>query len=145
MTEMRYRLTVRRPIKLMEALLDVFGTGARLSLEGDLSKCNLRGIPVLSTEPSGVLVRHTLSPRQDFVIILLDETTKDQIKRQILPVVGIRNRVHHVLIERDGRLVFVSNDWFEEGSVWVSNHVTEELLAALVESGALRKYEVVLR
>src|SRR5512140_1787732 len=106
MTEMRYRLTVRQPIKVMEALLDVFGTDAHLSLEGDLSKCNLDGIPVLSTEPRGVLVRNTLSPQQDFIIIPLNEATKDQIKRQILPTVGIRNRVHHVMIESGGQLVF---------------------------------------
>ena len=143
MTEMHYRLTVRQPIKLMEAFLDVFGTDARLSLEGDLSKCNLHDIPVLSTEPMGVLARNTVSPQQDFVIIPLNETTKDQIKRQILPTVGIRNRVHHVMIENDGQLVFASYDWFGQDNVWVSEHATEELLDALVESKALRQYEIV--
>jgi hypothetical protein len=126
----------------MEALLDAFGADAHLSLEGDLSKCNLDGIPVLSTEPRGVLVRNTLSPQQDFVIIPLNEATKDQIKQQVLPTVGIRNRVHHVMIESGGQLVFASYDWFEQDSVWVSNHATEALLDALVESGALRHYAI---
>lgn len=141
MTEILYRLTVRQPIKLLEALVDVFGTDARLSLEGDLSQCHVHRIPVVSTEPQGVLVRNTLWPRQDFIIIPLNAETTNHIKRYILPTVGIRNRVHHVLIESGEQLVFASYDWFGEDSVWVSKEVTEEVLAALVESRALRRYE----
>jgi hypothetical protein len=48
-----------------------------------------------------------------------------------------------VLIESGGQLVFASYDWFEQDSVWVSNHATQELLDALVVSRVLRQYEIV--
>ena len=103
MTE-RYQLLVRRPITLLEALFDRFQGDAHLSLEGDLSQCNLRRIRALTKEPIGILTRNTSDPQQDFVVFSLDAETVELLKRQVLPRVGIGSWVLHVQIERSGKL-----------------------------------------
>ncbi len=114
-----YRLVVRHPMKLLAAILDEFRGDGRLSLEGDLSQCDLRGISVVANEPIGVLRRNTLYPQQDFVVLPLDADTPELIKRQILPRVGIRNRVIHLPIEKGGKLVFAAYDPFDPDCVWI--------------------------
>jgi hypothetical protein len=155
-----YRLAVRMPIKLLEALLDLFCGAARIAFEGDLSKCDLRGIPVVANESIGTLKRSTSNktdwlrahgredllrnppePESSFVVLSIEAETRDLIKRQILPQIGLRRRVYHVLIEKSGELVFASYDCFDPDSVWITDTLPEGFLASLVETKALKAYE----
>ncbi len=138
-----YHLIARRPLALFERLLDRFCGNAHISFEGDLSKCDLRRIQVVSREPLGVLRSNTLYPKLDFVILPLEAETIEILKRQVLPRIGIRKRVIHTLIEKGGKLVFAAYNNMDPGCIWICNDVSEEFLQDLVESGSIKKYSPV--
>lgn len=138
----KYRLIVKQPIKLLEALLDLFCCDARLAFEGDLSKCDLRGIPILARDSAGVLKRSATDPTQGFVVLPIEPTTKDLIKRQVLPQAGLRHRICHILIESSGELAFSSYDCFDPDCVVLNAPSTEEFLSSLVKSKAIKSYHV---
>ena len=125
---------------LLDAVLDEFCGDARLSLEGDLSQCDLRGIPILANESMGVLERSTLFPSHGFVVLPLATETLGLIKQRIIRRVGIRSRVWHVLIEKGGKLVFYAYDQFNPDSVWICAEVTEDFLESLVAMRAISGY-----
>lgn len=139
------RLDVKKKIDLLGILLDEFCGDAFISFEGDLSQADLRDISVVSQEPTSTLKRNTRSPQQDFLIIPITEHTKAIIKRHILPRIGLRYRVEHIQIEKNGVLVFGSYDNFFEGLVWVELGADEAFFDSLVEKGILHRYEVVTK
>jgi hypothetical protein len=135
-------LVVKHNIQLLEKMIDLFCDDAAISFEGDLSQADLRGIPVLSREPTAVLKCNTLQPKSDFLIIPLTDESKDLIKRQLLPRIGISTRVDHIQIEQHSVLVFGAYDHFDDDCVWVSLDNNQALLDSLVKQGILREYTI---
>jgi len=60
-----YRLSVRRPIELLNKLLEIIPTGSLLSLEGKLTNV-ITPKHLHSIEEQGVLKRNTRTPKLDF-------------------------------------------------------------------------------
>ena len=117
------------------------GVGGQLSLEGDLSKLDASMKLIGSSEESSKLRRHTISPRQDFVILPLDDESIQLIEKRVLHLVGLRSRVIHVQIEQAGKLVFGSYDNFHRDCVWVSEVVGVDLLERMVTEFVLRSFK----
>ena len=116
------RVVVKRPVQVMQTMLDVFCDGSTLSLEGDLSNCDLREIWILS---------HTYKPER--IVLPIEAETLDRLKRQLIPNAGLRHRVWHVLIEKGGDLVFASYDNFHPDCVWVSDSFPQEVIRSLAD------------
>ena len=142
-----YDLEVRRPITVLDAVIDLFCGNARMSLDGDLSKCNARNIPIVAYAPIGKLegqgIDRTVATEGRFIVFPLEESTIDLIKRQVLPKVGLRKRINHIQIEKDGKLVFGAFDIFYPGLVRISGEVSLDFLEALIESKGIWKYKAV--
>lgn len=140
MPESIYHLDVAQPIRLMERILVRFAGNARLSLEGDLSRGDAGGVPVLSRQPDALLPSHTLHPERDFWILPVEPDTVDAIAVKLLPRIGLRQRVWHVQMEKEGRRVFAAHDGFDRDGVWVAGQVAGEFITSLVKTGAIRGY-----
>jgi hypothetical protein len=137
-----YRLQVHDKVRTLEAVVDAFCGCAHISIEGDLSQFKWSGPPFTNEKDCPILRRNTTWPPQDFVILPLEEETRDRI-RAILHGVGLKRRVWHVLIEKGGEMVFCAYDAFDEGC-WVSEAVGTELLDSLIRQGVLKGYTPVV-
>ncbi len=135
-----YGIDVRKPIEFLTAMIEIFCGGSYISFEGDLSQANFWTIERASTEPRGMMQRNTTSPIYGFVILPLEQDTKKIIIRT-LPRIGLRSRVAHVLIERDGELKLAAYDWFYPYLVGVSSDIEIALLDTLVEARIIRAYK----
>jgi hypothetical protein len=138
-----YRLVVKKPIELLDVLLCIFKEQAKISFEGDLSSCSFEEIPGTRTQPVEPLVRSTIYPKQDFVIIPIMASTLEIIRKKVLPQVGLRKNVLHVLISKNDKLVFWAYDCFDQDCVGLSLSVPENQVMALCEKGILKEYKIV--
>jgi hypothetical protein len=138
-----YRLVVKKPIELLDVLLCIFKEQAKISFEGKLSSRLFEKIPGTSTQPVEPLVRNTIQPKQDFVIIPITAVTLDILRKKILPQVGLRKNVLHVLISKNDKLVFSACDCFYPDCVGLSLIVPEDNVIALCEKGILKEYKII--
>ena len=137
-----YRLVVKKPIELLDALLCFFKEQSRISFEGEFSLRLFEELPVVSTEPIEPHLRQTY-PKEDFVIIPITAVTLDILRRKILPQVGLRKNVAHVLISKNDKLVFSACDCFHRDCVGLSLVVPEAQVIALCEKTILKEYEII--
>ncbi len=114
---------------------------ARMSLEGDLSKCHFADDHVVSREETGVLKRNTLSPHLDFVIVKLEPDTIRPIFEQVMAA-GVKDAIIHVQIERSGSLQLGAYDNFHRDCVVTGPEVSADLLARMKASGVVRSFNV---
>lgn len=126
----------------MSALIEAFCGDAHISFEGDLSKLQWSAQTPVHPRISVLLRRQTCWPTQDYVVLPVEVETVLEIKRSVLPVVGLKKRVAHVQIEKRRQLVFGAYDWFGlgPGCVWVVQSVGTELLDRLRREGSLKSY-----
>jgi len=136
-----YRLVVKKPIELLDALLCIFKEQARISFEGKLSSRLFEELPIVSTESIKPHLRQTV-PKQDFFIIPITAVTLDILRKKVLPQVGLRKNVLHVLISKNDKLVFCSYDCFSP-CVGLSLVVPEAQVIALCEKGILKEYKII--
>jgi hypothetical protein len=134
-----FKLIVEKPINLLIVLIEEF-FGSHLSLEGQFSDSDFSQIPGVSRVPTEVLVRNTLWPQQDFVILPIEPDTKEAIK-QILPQLNFENKILHVLLEKNNKLVFAAYDSFHPDCVWISKIVSLTLLETLIIKKIISHYE----
>ena len=87
-----YYLNVKRPMDLLISLFDIFSSDqTMISLEGDLSYCDTRGLKVILQEPHGILDEQII-PKEGRLILSLISSSKDCFVRNIFPRIGIRKR-----------------------------------------------------
>ena len=133
-------LDVRHPIELVRALILHLGAGGHLSLEGDLSQLD-ESVKAIGRTKEGFKLRHnTISPRQDILVLPLDDKSIPLIEKRVLPNVGLNSRVIHVQIEKAGKQIFGAYDKFHSECVWVSEVVGVDVLERLVADGVLRSF-----
>jgi hypothetical protein len=142
-----YVLDIKRPIELMQALIEEYGdSDTFLRLVGDvtqLSSNSLDDVRVFSWPGSG----------DSFIAeIPLTDSNRAALVKSILPRVGIRRRVYGVIIVRGDRELFASCDnfyyWpmdkhhvYNKGAI-ISTEVSTSFLDELVERGVIRGYDV---
>jgi len=135
-----YNLVVKRPIELVALLLERLCGNAQISLEGDLRCVDTRQIQPISLEPTNVLPRSTTQPIQDLIILPVEPDTKAILIGSILPQAGLRTRIYHVQIQKDGERMFAAYDRFTEDCVWLGAWADEAWLTSLVNASILRSY-----
>lgn len=136
-----WSLSVKKTVACVARMAQEFCGDAHLSLEGDdLPRFQIRITREPQPRANRILKRNTTWPSTELLILPLDDDTVDEITRCILPRIGLRRRVHHVLLEKAGTLVFASYDWFHEGMAWVTKDIRTGVLDDLVEQGVLKSY-----
>jgi hypothetical protein len=136
-----FQVRVKKPVDFIRAALTYFQPQCFLSLEGDLCHYDSARLPGASVEPTDVLRRNTLSPRQDFVIVPVTPETLETVTRQVLPQVGLKHRILHVQIACAGRLVLGAYDAFHREGCWIDRCVGEETVSSWKASGIIGWYE----
>jgi hypothetical protein len=140
---MGYRLEVKKSVELVKAVIELFSGNAHLSLEGQLKGKDFSFVEGIVTEPNEILKRNTLEPQQDFVILPVEVETKEVIKQKILPQVGLRQNVYHVLMEKEGELVFAAYDNFHPDTVLITGEVPRSWLEELLQQQVIKNFEEV--
>jgi hypothetical protein len=129
---------VRDRPAFLRRLMEEFA-GGRMSLEGDLSRCNFSDDLVLTRDEAGILRRNTLFPRQDFVVLRLEPETVAAILKAVMAA-GLVRAILHVQIERAGVLQLGAYDNFHPECVVTGPDVSAALLSELQSAGILRGF-----
>jgi hypothetical protein len=134
-------LNVRdKPAFLLRIMQELAG-GAKMSLEGDLAKCEFAAEVILGHDETNVLKRNTILPKQDFIVLDLEPEVIDSIFKQIMAA-GLSRTIVHVQIERDGILELGAYDNFHPDCVVTRSGISTELLTELKSKHILRDFVV---
>jgi len=128
-----------KPAFLLAAMRLLAG-GAHVSFEGDLSGCDFSLILESSSQETRTLLRNTAFPRKDFLILPLEPQTIDVVMKSVPPADLVR-KVHHIQIEKGGRLELGVYDQFHPDTSWVGEAFSAELLDSLRAKTILRSWE----
>ena len=135
-----YVINARDKPGLLVAFMKELAGNARVSFEGDLTKCEFSSVPQLAHEPDGALQRNTISPRLDYVILPLTPETIAPILGQVLPGGRCVHDIIHIQIERNGELAFSACDNFHPDCTWAWL-ASEPLLRKLRDRQVVRSFE----
>ena len=139
----RYWPVARDKPGLLRAMMRALAGDARISFEGNLSRCIFPAVLDPSGEETVVLRRHTAFPKQDFVVLNLSADSSRPVLDVVLPERRYLDDIIHIQIEREGELQFGSYDQFHpECIVGFPPGVTPELLDRLQASGVIRSWSV---
>ncbi len=125
---------------LLTAMMHALAGNAHISFEGDLSRCTFPSDLTPVTEETPSLVRNTMDPRQDFVVLPLEEQTIRPILEVVLPKKRFTKNILHIQIEKNGRVKFGSHDNFHSECIVAFRGVPAELLIDLKEHGVIRPW-----
>ena len=79
-----HRVDVRNKPAFLRRTMSELSGDARLSLEGDLSRCRFSSEVLIGQDETPVLTRGTIWPRQDFVVLRLRAETVEPIFMQVM-------------------------------------------------------------
>ena len=124
--------------RLLLAVMEELAGGAHVSFEGDLRGLTLLSISGAPEEPTAVLKRNTLWPKQDFLVVPL-EPSMDQ---KIIAAIGgtVPGAIIHIQIEKDGQLQFGAYDNFHPQCIFFGTGVKQAFLESLVAQSIMSPY-----
>ncbi len=134
-------LNVRDKAAFLHRLMAELAGDARISLEGDLSRCRFPDNLVVSREEDGLLKRNTVVPRQTFVVLRLTPEAVAPIFHEVMAA-GLKRAIVHVQIERNGVLELMAYDNFHPECVATGPGIRPELLNDLKSRGVIRDFSV---
>jgi hypothetical protein len=138
-TNVSHWIDVRDKPGFLHRLMSELAGRARMSLEGDLSKCHFTDDHVVARDEDLVLKRSTLSPRLGFVILKLEPEAVAALFKQVIAA-GLKKNIIHVQIERNGSLQLGAYDNFHPDCVVTGPEVSAELLEKMKISGVVRSF-----
>jgi hypothetical protein len=124
-----YEVDVMLSIELIKQLLHQVDAETSLVLVGDLSKFRGAGLDGVVREEIPV-EDDVYSASYGRLFIPLTGKNKYQVKKELLPSIGIRTLIKDVMLERFGRLLFAAKDHFKDGAllnVWFKTEFVESL------------------
>jgi hypothetical protein len=136
----RYWLISRDKPSLLAYMMRFLAGNARISFEGDLSRCEFPVAIPSNAEEDSVLTRHTISPRQDFIILPLENDTIQPILDIVLPYNRYMKDIIHIQIEKNGELQFGSYDQFHSECIVCFLGVSTSFLDELIRKGILKSW-----
>lgn len=136
-----HSVDVQNRLGFLHRLMTALAGTARMSLEGNLSRCRFADDLVLGREAVGVLKRNTLRPQLDFVVLKLEPETVWPIYQQIMAA-GLKRAIIHVQIDRGGALQLGAYDNFHCECAVTGPAVWASLLAEMQSGGLIRAYRV---
>lgn len=134
-------IDVRDKSAFLHRLMIELAGNARLSLEGDLSKCHFADELTVRHEEAGVLKRATLSPELDFFVLKLNAETVKTIFSQI-SLAGLNDGIVHFQIEKAGVLELGAYDNCHPDCVVTGPSISKALLDELAERKIISGYKL---
>ncbi len=135
-------------VAFLSTVIDlVAGPDTRLLLIGDLSRCGseIDTFPGVTNVDTSILSREEQglwNGSSRFVSLPLTVETKDFIIRSILPRIGLKRHLWHILIGGPSGRLFVSYDNFDPNGRGADINLPAETLDALVDQGLVERYIV---
>jgi hypothetical protein len=126
------QLTTSQPIEVLATVFTHFTNRADVSFEGDISHIDW----------SDLLDARVASTRQKVTVPLSSEAVSF-LTRSVLPRIGLRSRVQHVIVADGERRLFAAYDCFGDRMVVIESPDQEELLSLLQERNLVKEYTVV--
>jgi hypothetical protein len=102
-----YQIKVRYAVECVKHLLPQVDAATSLVLVGDLSQCRSGKLEGVMREPISV-ENPVFSESYGRLTIPLSGLNKYALKKELLPHIGLRQRITEVQLERYGRFVFSS-------------------------------------
>ncbi|MBC3807752.1 hypothetical protein H8K52_10385 [Undibacterium seohonense] len=139
-------IQVRDCAGILCALYRQYDGAAHASFEGDLSEWDLAQLTACTSEETNSLLRQTLDPVMDFLVVPINSENIKALKRIFArpDVLGTNGAIIHTQVEVEGELLFMACDNFHDDCTVISNSVTEAVLKQWKERGILRDYSGVL-
>lgn len=131
MNEFAYRVDVKLTIECLKQLLPLADAATNLVLVGDLSQFRAWDLDGLTVEEIPV-ADAIFQESHGRLSIPLSGVNKFALKKEVLPLIGIRTRIQDVYLERYGRLLFSAPDYFNNGATlsdWFAHDFVQELEA----------------
>lgn len=126
---------VRNKTRFLLAAMTELAGSAHISFEENLSALKLSSLSSASDEETAVLKRNTIRPRQDFVVVPLEPSTKDLI---IAAIGGsVPRTILHIQIENNGRLEFGTYDTFHPKCFTIGSGLGSAFIDGLLSEGIL--------
>lgn len=138
--EQKYWITPRDKLRLLDELLKLLVGEAQISFEGNLSRCNLRGLEEHRISPFGELHRINKEPGSNFVAFALNNESIEAIARKLLNEECALHAIEHIQIQKHGELQVLIGDYFDEECISVGPLISVESLARLLSEGVIVDY-----
>jgi hypothetical protein len=140
---MHWLLNTRNKPALLWAVIAHAPLPARVSFEGSLKEFHFHELEGASFDETPVLHRHTISPRQDFVVVPISPGLLTTLQARLSGPGVFREggALVHVQVECNGRLAFGAYDQFHKDCVVAYAPFDEAFLDQLHRQGVLRSYE----
>jgi hypothetical protein len=133
-----YEVSIENGQQFMTWAVDFFAGSAHISFEGIFALDSFATTWGATTESNDILKRNTLAPKTNFLVLPLEQETKEVITRTVLPQIGLRRNVHHIQIEKDGQLVLGVYDSLQH--CWIAGRIQAADLESLKASGVVRSF-----
>jgi hypothetical protein len=119
------------------------GEDSRISFEGRLSNTDLVKIDGVHFEETLVLLRGTLQPQLDFLVLPLTPASLPILEEAIHSKITFSGGagIFHVQIEKHREIAFAAYDSFHEDCVVAYPAISESLLKNLLEKRVLYSFE----
>jgi hypothetical protein len=136
----RYWLVARDKPALLMHMMRFLAGDARISFEGDMSRCDFPASIPRIDEQQSILRRQTMYPRSDFIALALEPDTIRPILDVVLPGRRYLDDIIHIQIEKRRELQFGSYDQFHHECIVCFLGVTTEFLDELHQKGILKSW-----
>ncbi|MGO8929641.1 MAG: hypothetical protein ACLQU3_22470 [Limisphaerales bacterium] len=136
----RYWLVARDKPGLLTHMMRFLAGDARISFEGDLSRCDFPASIPRIAEQESVLQRQTVTPSLDFITLALEPDTIRPILDVVLPDRRYMDDIIHIQIEKHRELQFGSHDQFHHECLVCFLGVPTTFLDELQQKGILRSW-----
>jgi hypothetical protein len=129
---------VRDKRRLLLAMMEELAGDAHISFGGDLRGLKLLGMSGASEEPTTALKRNTIWPKQDFIVLPLEQS----MSKSIISAVGgtVPEAIIHIQIEKGGLIQFGAYDNFHPQCIFFGSAVKDGVIESLVSQNIMRPY-----
>lgn len=137
-----YLIDVKDKASFLKAILVEYSTEKTfLSLEGDFQLFDF--IENISTLETPILQRQTLSPILDFVVFPLTKQNAQKFCHDsILNPLFLEEKIIHLQIECDEKLLLGAYDYFHPESTILSTLVSDDFLNLLKKQNIVENYKI---
>ncbi len=130
-----YNIDIAKGQPFLAWAVSYFAGAARISFEGKFSPEDFTKIVRGATSPDPIVGSQ---PSTRVLVLPLEDETKEDIVRTVLPRIGLRRNVYHVLIYKNETLVLGVYDNLHD--CWASPTVDPKELEKLVSLGVIQSF-----
>jgi hypothetical protein len=130
-----FHARARAAIEFLNQLLYQVDDATQLVLVGDLSRFRDQGLFNVEIEPIPV-ENELYSESHGRLHIPLSGLNKFQLKKEVLPLIGIRTHIREVELVRYGRLLFQAHNFFRDEMIF-SDYFQDEFVRELEHHGII--------